>query len=80
MHDKTLAQLSAGLAAGDFSSVELTRHFLERIEAVDGHLNSYITVTGKRAMAAAADADARLRRRAPPPVRGTHRPQGHLLH
>ena len=29
MHDKTIAGLSAGLAAGEFSSEEVTRAFLE---------------------------------------------------
>jgi hypothetical protein len=31
MHHKTLAELATGLAAKDFSSVELTQHFLDRI-------------------------------------------------
>jgi aspartyl-tRNA(Asn)/glutamyl-tRNA(Gln) amidotransferase subunit A len=59
MHLKTIAELSRGLAAGEFSSVELTRGFLERIERLDGQLNSFITVTAESALAAAADADAR---------------------
>jgi len=59
MHLKTIAELSRGLAAGEFSSVELTRTFLERIERFDGQLNSFITVTAESALAAAADADAR---------------------
>ena len=59
MHDKTLAELSAGLAAGDFSSVELTRHYLERIRRLDGRLNSFITVTEEQALAQAEAADAR---------------------
>jgi hypothetical protein len=28
MHDKSISVLATGLHAGDFSSVELTRHFL----------------------------------------------------
>ncbi len=59
MHDKTLAELSAGLAAGDFSSVELTRHYLERIRRLDERLNSFITVTEEQALAQAEAADAR---------------------
>jgi aspartyl-tRNA(Asn)/glutamyl-tRNA(Gln) amidotransferase subunit A len=59
MHHKTLAELSAGLAAGEFSSVELTRHFLERIRAHDERLNSFITVTEEQALAQAEAADAR---------------------
>jgi aspartyl-tRNA(Asn)/glutamyl-tRNA(Gln) amidotransferase subunit A len=61
MHDKTLAELSRALQSGEFSSVELTRHFLERIERLDTQLNSFITVTAERAIAAAEAADARRR-------------------
>ncbi|MFZ5698224.1 MAG: Asp-tRNA(Asn)/Glu-tRNA(Gln) amidotransferase subunit GatA [Pseudomonadota bacterium] len=59
MHRLTLAALSRGLAAGRFSSVELTRHFLSRIAAHDPALNSFITVTAEPAVAAAAAADRR---------------------
>jgi aspartyl-tRNA(Asn)/glutamyl-tRNA(Gln) amidotransferase subunit A len=60
MHDKSIAQLSAGLRAGDFSSIELTRHFLQRIERLDGALNCFVTVTAKSALAAAEAADRQL--------------------
>jgi aspartyl-tRNA(Asn)/glutamyl-tRNA(Gln) amidotransferase subunit A len=70
MHNKTLTELSAGLAAGAFSSVELTRHFLDRIERHDGQLNSFITVTAERALAQAAEADARRSRGAAGPLTG----------
>ncbi|PTY37051.1 aspartyl/glutamyl-tRNA amidotransferase subunit A [Saccharospirillum sp. MSK14-1] len=56
MEHKTLKQLSDGLAAGEFSSVELTRHFLDRI-AADTDTNAYITVTEESALASAAAAD-----------------------
>jgi len=59
MHNKTLSELSAGLAAGDFSSEELTRAFLGRIEKFDAQLNSFITVTADAALAQARAADAR---------------------
>ena len=49
MYDKTVAQLSAGLQAGQFSSVELTRSFLARIAALDGVYNSFISVAAKPA-------------------------------
>ena len=58
MHHKTLAELATGLAAKDFSSVELTRHFLDRIRRHDGTLNSFITVCEEQALAQAAAADA----------------------
>ncbi|NVK41485.1 MAG: Asp-tRNA(Asn)/Glu-tRNA(Gln) amidotransferase subunit GatA [Oceanospirillaceae bacterium] len=57
MFDKTLAELAGGLAAGDFSSVELTRSYLDRIKAEDPAYNSYITVTEEQALAQARAAD-----------------------
>ncbi|NWN82204.1 MAG: Asp-tRNA(Asn)/Glu-tRNA(Gln) amidotransferase subunit GatA [Halomonas sp.] len=58
MHDKTLTELSASLAAGEFTSRELTEHQLGRIERLDGALNSFITVTPDAAREAADHADA----------------------
>src|SRR5512142_286272 len=57
MHNKTIAELSAGLKAKAFSSEELTRAFLGRIEKLDSKLNSFITVTPERALAQAKAAD-----------------------
>lgn len=59
MTNKTVAELSAGLAAGDFSSVELTTTCLDRIAKHDGDINSFITVTAEQALAAASAADER---------------------
>ena len=59
MLDKTLAELAQGLATGEFSSVELTRNYLDRIRAEDGSLNSFITVTEEQALAQAETADQR---------------------
>ncbi|NNF52514.1 MAG: Asp-tRNA(Asn)/Glu-tRNA(Gln) amidotransferase subunit GatA [Gammaproteobacteria bacterium] len=57
MHEKSVAALAAGLASGEFSSVELTRHYLDRIERFDGDLNAFITVTAEQALDQAAVAD-----------------------
>ena len=57
MHDKTLTELKAGLQAGDFSSRELTEHFLARIKQHDGKLNSFISVTEAQALQQADAAD-----------------------
>jgi aspartyl-tRNA(Asn)/glutamyl-tRNA(Gln) amidotransferase subunit A len=54
----TVAALARGLAEGTFSSVELTRAYLERIAAAQPALNAFITVTGEAALKAAAEADA----------------------
>jgi len=61
MHNKTIAELAQALRAGDFSSEELTRAYLDRIKKYDGQLNSYITVTEEQAMAAARNADQKLK-------------------
>ncbi len=60
MHNKTIAELSRGLQQGDFSSEELTRHFLARIEGLDTSLNSFITVSDELALAQAKQADERI--------------------
>ncbi len=57
MHNKTIAALSAGLAAGEYSSVELTQHFLQRIKAHQD-INAFVTITEEQALAAARAADA----------------------
>jgi len=57
MHNKTVAELAAGLDNGEFSSEELTQAYLDRINDLDGDLNSYITVTGEQALVAARVAD-----------------------
>ncbi|WP_129141878.1 Asp-tRNA(Asn)/Glu-tRNA(Gln) amidotransferase subunit GatA [Modicisalibacter coralii] len=57
MHDKTLTELAAALAAGEFSSRELTEALLARIDRLDGELNSFITVTADAALEAADRAD-----------------------
>ena len=58
MHNKTLAQISQDLQAGEYSSVEVTQHFLDRIKNLDGQYNSFITVTGDKALEQAKAADA----------------------
>lgn len=60
LHQLTLAELSSGLRARQFSSVELTRHFLTRIERSNPDLNAFITVTADAALRAASQADERL--------------------
>ncbi len=60
MHTKSLTELSQGLRNREFSSVELTQHFLDRIKRYDGQLNSFITVTEEVALAQAKAADELL--------------------
>jgi aspartyl-tRNA(Asn)/glutamyl-tRNA(Gln) amidotransferase subunit A len=58
MLNQGIAEISASLARGDYSSVELTRACLERIKRHNADLNAFITVTEERALAQAAAADA----------------------
>ncbi len=59
MHTQTIAELAAGLRAGDFSSEELTRTLLDRIGRLDPQLNAFITVTAEPALEQARAADRR---------------------
>jgi aspartyl-tRNA(Asn)/glutamyl-tRNA(Gln) amidotransferase subunit A len=60
LHTLSIGELAERLSTGKLSSVELTRHFLDRIERFNPALNALITVTGERALADAKAADARL--------------------
>ncbi len=66
----TLTDLADGLRNRQFSSVELTRFYLDRIERLDVEYNSFITVARERAHAQAAAADAKLRTKAATPLTG----------
>ncbi|MCG5496127.1 Asp-tRNA(Asn)/Glu-tRNA(Gln) amidotransferase subunit GatA [Ectothiorhodospira haloalkaliphila] len=57
MHEKSIAELATALKDGEVSSVELTAHYLRRIETLDDAINAYVTVTGEQAMEAAKAAD-----------------------
>ncbi|MDP1125078.1 amidase family protein, partial [Klebsiella pneumoniae] len=52
-----LAELAQGLERGDYSSTELTQAYLQRIKALDGQYNAFITVTEEQALAQARAAD-----------------------
>ena len=60
LHHATVKGLAADLAARKVSSVELTRHFLNRINTLNGALNCFITLDEERSLAQARAADAQL--------------------
>ena len=60
LHNLSIGELGRALHAGETSSVEITRHFLSRIERLNPALNAFITLTPKQALQEAAAADARL--------------------
>jgi len=59
MSNTTLKDLSIRLAAGDCSSVELTREFLNKINILGNDLGCFITVDAERSLTQAKAADAR---------------------
>jgi aspartyl-tRNA(Asn)/glutamyl-tRNA(Gln) amidotransferase subunit A len=60
VHRESLAGLSAQLRGKKVSSVEVTRHFLDRIEGVGKALNAFITVDRDKSIAQAKAADVRI--------------------
>ena len=70
MHNRTIAEHAQALRNKEYSSVELTRHFLDRIHRLDGRLNSFVTVVDERALSTAAQADERLRKGGAGPLAG----------
>jgi aspartyl-tRNA(Asn)/glutamyl-tRNA(Gln) amidotransferase subunit A len=63
--ERDLTQLTAtaaraGLDAGEFSAVDLTQAYLDRIDAVDGRVHAYLHVMRDVALAQATAADARI--------------------
>ena len=60
MHLDTLSELSRALHQRSISSVELTRHMLNRIETYDKQLNCFITCTPKLALEQAQRADRQI--------------------
>ncbi|QHG92302.1 Asp-tRNA(Asn)/Glu-tRNA(Gln) amidotransferase subunit GatA [Coxiella endosymbiont of Amblyomma sculptum] len=57
MHLKTIVELGKDLREKKISSVELTRHFLNRIRKLNPILNCFITVNEEQAIAQAKTAD-----------------------
>jgi aspartyl-tRNA(Asn)/glutamyl-tRNA(Gln) amidotransferase subunit A len=59
LHNLSIGDLAERLANRQISSVELTRHFLARIERLNPSLNALVTVTAEQALQAAEAADGR---------------------
>lgn len=60
MINSSLKQLSTALAAKQVSSVELTQAYLDRIDALNPHINAYITLDPAKSLAQAQAADAKI--------------------
>lgn len=57
IHYQSIESVGALLKRSEISSLEITRHLLERIERLDGELNAYATVLSDDALVDAARAD-----------------------
>ncbi|WNI14876.1 amidase [Actinacidiphila sp. ITFR-21] len=75
LHDLTAVEQAAAIRDGSLSPVELTEHYLARIERLDATLGAFITTTPEIARKQAAEAettarDARREGRGLPPLYG----------
>ncbi len=59
MHNKTITDLAKGLRSKEFSSIELTQAYLDRIKK-HSDLNCFITITEEQALKSAQLADSQL--------------------
>ncbi|MDR1696781.1 MAG: aspartyl/glutamyl-tRNA amidotransferase subunit A [Rickettsiales bacterium] len=68
--DLTLTKALQKLRSREITATELTTAYLDRIEKLNPELNAYITVTRERALADAAESDARYAAGNPRPLDG----------
>jgi amidase len=61
IHDLSALAQGRAIQDGELSPVEVTRHYLDRIQARDGTLGAYVTVTADRALEQAAQAEREVR-------------------
>lgn len=57
IHELTALEQGRAIASGELTSVEITRHYLDRIERFDPSVHAFVTVTGELALRQAAEAD-----------------------
>src|SRR5690349_2953641 len=66
----TIHQALESLARKDFTSVQLTEAYLDRIERLEPTVQAYLTITAERALADAQRADERRARGESAPLLG----------
>lgn len=59
LYERSAAELSRMMAAGECSSVEVTKSVLEQIGRVEDRVGAYLTLCEEKALATAAEIDAR---------------------
>jgi amidase len=72
LHEVPATELAGLIRAGSVSSVEVTRHHLDRIARLDARLGAFVTVTGELALSQARRADEVLRMVGPEGVGELH--------
>lgn len=55
--NKTIKEIQLGLVEGEFSSVEITRDYLDKIKTLNPEINAFINITSEKALTQAEDAD-----------------------
>ncbi|MDF3291244.1 amidase [Streptomyces silvisoli] len=79
-HELTMLEQAAAIREGELSPVELTRHYLARIDRLNDTVGAYLTVTPERALDDARRAERRLTEGdAPPPLLGVSVPVKDLV-
>ena len=61
LNELNIAQASEGLRKKEFSAVELTKSYLDRIKETDEKIKSFITVTKESALEQAEEADKKIK-------------------
>jgi len=69
MHELSVSQLAAGLSNGQFSSVELTQHFVDRMQKYND-LNAFVSELAEHAMLQASHADKLIKEKKHGPLTG----------
>ena len=69
MHELSVSQIAKGLQSGEFSSVEITKYLVERMQ-VHQDLNAFITELGERAILQANHADELIKKNKHGPLTG----------
>ena len=61
LHYLTITEAAPLIRDGRLSPVELTRAYLDRIDAIDGQLNAFVTLLPEKALAQARQAEAEIK-------------------
>ena len=70
MHTRSITQMQDDMARGEYSALELTKHFLARLDRIEPSLNAFITTTPEVALAQAEAADQARRQGVTKPLLG----------